>query len=288
MTMTYIWYPVKENESPETAGAPYPLVIYSTGGWTNATLYTYFLEVLASYGFVVMAVDPRDAGQDATDWSPTVINRTQDTRLLISQADKMTAPGGQLAGLIDMDKIASTGYSAGGWTALVGAGAQWSFGWCTAHSYSSDYCGSDHQKLADGFGLKSVPDGLWPAMNDPRVKTVVAMAPVGWVFGAEFEGVSAIKVPALIMAAADDTICPAERRVNAIYQHLGSQKKSLIQFEGKDHSFFGGVDYDRDRITHFLTAYLLAELKGDAQAAKALAPANVTFPGVKFETTEFK
>jgi predicted dienelactone hydrolase len=217
-----------------------------------------------------------------------VIYRTQDIRLLISLADKMSAQGGQLAGLIDMDKIASTGYSAGGWTALVGAGAQWSFGWCTAHSYSSDYCSSNQQKLADAFGLEDIPDGLWPAMNDPRVKTVVAMAPVGWVFGAEFEGVAAIKVPALIMAATGDTICPADRGAIAIYQHLGSQKKSLIQFGGKDHLYFWGEDIDRDRITHFLTAYLLAELKGDAGAAKVLAPANLTFPDVKYETTEFK
>lgn len=288
VVVAYLWYPVKEDRTPDTAGAPYPLVIYSTGGWTNVSQYTYFLEVLASYGSVVMAVDPGDAAPDATDWSPTVINRIQDTRLLISQAGKMTAPGGQLAGLIDMDKIASTGYSAGGWTALVGAGAQWSFGWCAAHSYSSDYCGSDQQKLADAFGLKSVPDGLWPAMNDPRVKTVVAMAPVGWVFGAEFEGVSAIKVPALIIAATDDTICPADRGANAIYQHLGSQKKSLVQFDGKDHLYFWGQDMDRDLITHFLVAYLLAELKGNTAAAQALAPANVTLPDVQYETTEFK
>ncbi|MGE5221766.1 MAG: alpha/beta hydrolase family protein, partial [Omnitrophica WOR_2 bacterium] len=120
ISMVYIWYPMKEDKSPETAGNPYPLVIYSSGGWTGVFQFSYFLEVLASHGFVVMAADPRDAGPEAADWSPTVINRTQDTRLLISQADKMTAPGGQLAGLIDMDKIASTGVSAGGWTALVG------------------------------------------------------------------------------------------------------------------------------------------------------------------------
>ena len=31
----------------------------------------------------------------------------------------------------------------------------------------------------------------------------------------------------------------------------------------------------------------LAELKGDSEAAKALAPENVTFPGIQYETTEF-
>lgn len=36
-----------------------------------------------------------------------------------------------------------------------------------------------------------------------------------------------------------------------------------------------------------MAAFLLAELKGDTEAAKALAPANVVFPGIQYETTVF-
>jgi hypothetical protein len=49
--------------------------------------------------------------------------------------------------------------------------------------------------------------------------------------------------------------------------------------------------WDMDRVhdltNHFVTAFLLAELKGDAEAAKALAPENVSFTGVKYETTAY-
>jgi hypothetical protein len=40
-------------------------------------------------------------------------------------------------------------------------------------------------------------------------------------------------------------------------------------------------------INHFVIAFLLAELKGDTEATKALAPENVTFPGIQYETTGF-
>ena len=41
-------------------------------------------------------------------------------------------------------------------------------------------------------------------------------------------------------------------------------------------------------IDHFATAFLLAELKGDAEAAAALAPENVSFPGIEYSSEGFK
>jgi hypothetical protein len=38
---------------------------------------------------------------------------------------------------------------------------------------------------------------------------------------------------------------------------------------------------------HFATAFLLTELKDDVEAAKALAPENVTFTGIIYQTTGF-
>lgn len=48
-------------------------------------------------------------------------------------------------------------------------------------------------------------------------------------------------------------------------------------------------DYDRGHglTNHFVTAFLLAELKDDAEAAKVLTPENVTFPGIRYETTAY-
>lgn len=49
--------------------------------------------------------------------------------------------------------------------------------------------------------------------------------------------------------------------------------------------------WDRDRSNdlsnHFITAFLLAELKDDMEAANALAPENVSFLGIRYETTAY-
>ena len=85
------------------------------------------------------------------------------------------------------------------------------------------------------------------------------------------------------MAGSADTINVPELCAYPIYEHLGSTKKTLAVFEQGDHWL--GWSVHRNAITHIMTAFLLAEVKGDTEAVKALLPQNVTIPGVKFETT---
>jgi hypothetical protein len=47
------------------------------------------------------------------------------------------------------------------------------------------------------------------------------------------------------------------------------------------------MDRAHDLINHFTTAFLLAELKQDADAAAALAPDGVNFIGVTYEAMGF-
>ena len=42
---------------PDTSGAPYPLIVFSHGWSVSRATNSYLMEHLASYGFVVMAVD---------------------------------------------------------------------------------------------------------------------------------------------------------------------------------------------------------------------------------------
>jgi hypothetical protein len=48
-------------------------------------------------------------------------------------------------------------------------------------------------------------------------------------------------------------------------------------------------DLDRayDLLNHFTTAFLMATLKADDEAAAALAPDAVSFPGITYNTTGF-
>lgn len=47
------------------------------------------------------------------------------------------------------------------------------------------------------------------------------------------------------------------------------------------------MDRAHDLINHFATAFLLAELYGDEDAATALAPEAVVFPGITYEATGY-
>jgi predicted dienelactone hydrolase len=191
------------------------------------------------------------------------------------------------------------------------------FGWCAANpdlvaENEVSNCAQfvpHQQEIADMLGVKPVPTGMWPSLDDPRIDAVVALAPDGDIWGAEYSGVAALQVPTLIVVGSKDTVLIPEHAAYPIYEHLGSAKKSLVVFENADHFIFFSQcrdipwmseipyfvcsdavwDMDRahDLINHFVTAFLLAELKGDAEAAKALAPENVTFPGIRYETTAF-
>jgi predicted dienelactone hydrolase len=301
----YVFYPVQKDGKPDAKGGPFPLVVYASG-WAMPPLegYQYLLEHLASYGFVTTIWSPRD--EDAFNpsnnlWFAPIGYRPLDLKLLLGYLEITTARGGPLDGLIDMKRIAIGGHSMGGGTALETSGAQIDFGWCSAHKdlVSKDtentcYQYVNYQKdIAEIRGLKTIPEGKWPEMSDPRIVAVVAMAPVGKLWGAEYEGVATVKVPALIMTGDQDTDLRPEIAAYPVYEHLGSRQKSLVVFEQKDHLLFWGPGYstgsteDLDRIKHIMTAFLLTEVKGDPEAAKALSPENMVFPGVKYETTEF-
>jgi predicted dienelactone hydrolase len=285
----YISYPVQINGAPDTSHAPYPLVVFSPGLGGDGWAYHFLLSHLASVGFVAIAWTPRG---EVVDFWAGAATRPLDMELVIDYAEKLTAPGGALAGLIDTGRTAIAGHSSGGWTALIGGGAQMDLGWCTNPDLVAKYSGNcqefvpHQQEIAAMLGLKPAPTGLWPPIHDPRILAVIAMAPDGDIWGAEYGGVAAVRVPALIMTGSKDTINVPEFCAYPIYEHIGSPKKTLVVFSEQDHSVFIGWNRDYvDLINHFVTAFLLAELKGDTEAAKALLPENVTFPTVKFETT---
>lgn len=300
---TYIWYPAQANGKPDTKEGPFPLVVFSPGAAIDGVDYYILLRHLASYGFVVTSWLPRNevaySQSFAVDWSDETY-RPLDMKRIMDDLEKMNAPGGELAGLIDMKRTAVAGHSLGGATALFGGGAQFNYDWCTAHA---DLINKDNESTCSGeflshqpeiatiLGLKSVPKGLWPPMGDRRVVAIISMAPVGKMWGAEYEGVASVKVPALIMTGSEDSDILPDLGAIPIYEHLGSPQKTLVIFEDKDHSYFipslpPGLD-SCDALFHITTAFLLAELKGDAEAAKALSPANMNLPDVKYETTEF-
>jgi hypothetical protein len=137
----------------------------------------------------------------------------------------------------------------------------------------------------------------------------VAMMPGGGSVFVSEEGYANIEIPALFMKSGNDEMAIPEYNVDPAWAYSGSASKSLVTLENAGHVIAGYCDpavvqaipaffpscsdpvWDMDRahdlIDHFVTAFLLAELTGDSDAAAALAPDAVQFPGISYETTEF-
>ncbi len=165
-------------------------------------------------------------------------------------------------------------------------------------------------EVASLFGLESMPTDLYPSLGDPRIDAIVSMAPGMDFFGGA--GTASVIVPAMVLVGSHDRFVFSyyDKYLPWVYENLGSDLKSLVVFHGADHFAFQqgcdsllwepGADYfwlcsdpvwDMDRahdlINHFATAFLLATLKDDAEAAAALAPEAVAFPGVTYEAQGF-
>jgi predicted dienelactone hydrolase len=302
---------------PNTEGGPYPLAIFSHGLWSYRFTAVYLTEHLASYGFVVMALDHfgdtmgNVNNPEANDFH---ILRPRDISRIIDAAEELTAKDDVWQGVIDVGHVAVLGHSFGGYTTLAAAGARIHFGefdelFCQDPEFVSRDFGmcallpmQDH--LTQVAGLDGTPDGLWPSFGDARVNAIVPLAPGSVVLFGQ-TGLQEVTVPALFMVGSMDAL-PPEYYANWAYEHVNSEQKTLITLEGAEHAvFMNGCDavtwqakefctdpvWDMDRahklINHFTTAFLLVELYGDEEAAAALAPEAVNYPGITYETTGY-
>ena len=304
----------------DAAAAPYPLVIFSHGFGTNAAWYSTLIEHYASYGFIVLAPEHVEKfDSELSEIWRASIDRPRDIKQTLDYAEQMTTVGGVMAGLIDMQHVAVVGHSYGGYTALTMAGAQYdlaAFNARCAQLPPDDpnifLCAPLVPKEADmaaRAGQDPMPKGLWPSFGDPRVTAIVPIAGDSYLF--DKAGLSKITIPMMAIGGTADTGTPYGWGVKPSYDNASSAQKALVTLEGAEHMIVAtscqnmpwisktplylwvcfdpvwNKDRGLDLIHHLSTAFLLAELKGDAEAAKALAPGNVTFPGIKYETTGF-
>lgn len=303
----------------DTVAAPYPLVVFSHGFSANAAWYSTLIEHYASYGFIVLA--PEHVEQFDPEWSGILnasIDRPRDIKQTLDYAEAMNAPGGDMVGLVDMQHVAVVGHSYGGYTALAMAGAQYDIDAFNArcaqlpaddpNAFLCAPLASKEADLAARAELDPMPTGLWPSFGDPRVTVILPMAGDSYLF--DKAGLSKITIPMMAIGGTEDTGTPYAWGSRPSYDDASSARKTLVTVEGAEHTistlcdgmpwvietpFYGWICFDpvwdKDRgvdlINHFSTAFLLAELKGDADAAVALAPENVAFPGIQYETTAY-
>jgi len=282
---------------------PFPLVVLSHGFAITASSYGWLAEHLASHGMVVVAPHHHESLDPGVLWQSTY-DRPNDVQTVLSFVDAAASPGGDFEGLIDTETVAVVGHSYGGYTALAAAGARLdtgAFNTACDSAYATDdplvfLCDALSPRLgdiADAAGVGSVPAGLWPAWSAPQVDAVVSMAGDAAMFGEP--GLGAITVPVLTIGGTADTDSPFQWGTQLTYDHVSSDRKIEVALEDAAHLIFAGdctsvrrilslvslgfcsdSSWDRteahDLVKHYVSAFLLSELKDDQAAGAALAP----------------
>lgn len=271
-----MWYPAiipegqKEDRNmrglkdaePDTSGAPYPLIIYSHGHTGSFLDLASLKQHLASYGFVVVAMEHLD-----DDAPPSRANRPFDVLFMI---DQLARDVNGLTEIIDTTAVGVIGLSSGAYTALATSGAQINPAHLVA-AYNEDASRFLEYELEQWinpveeiiayraqFNPPLEEGQLWPPFSDERIQAVMAMAPCwGPLFGEQ--GLASANVPTFLMGAIKDEFCPYERDAAYIFENLGSEDKFLLSFPNQGHLFFmdfGSQDYEKLFATAFFGHYL--------------------------------
>jgi CubicO group peptidase (beta-lactamase class C family) len=293
---------------PDLSGAPYPLLVHSHAAWAFPQDSLFLMEHLASHGFVAMA------GVHEDNWATmpentyrSEISRPKDISHEIDFAEELTAANGDLAGVIDTEHVAVSGGSFGGQVGLEMIGARFNLveqqrSYCPEwpDDMSCEWYKTRMEEMVELAGLDALPEGEWPDWSDPRVDAAVLLSP-----GVGLLGVPPVKVqrPVLLIEGNLD-------QQGYGLDGISTEHKTSVTLDNAGHFIFANrctaqpgmaesgfffvcsdqvwdMDRAHDLIDHFAAAFLLAELKGDAEAAAALAPENVAFPGIRYETTAY-
>ena len=238
-----VWYPSAAPaqtlrfgpfEMHATLGAPatpgrHPLVLISHGTGGNELGHAWLAEKLAAEGYVVVAL--RHGGDNYQDRSGVgradyFVQRPRQ----VSQVLDAVLADPRWAALIDARRIALVGHSAGGYTALALAGGQ------PDRAAVARHCSREGIGLRDdaamcrlgGFTLDKPsplpqgPAGELPVTRDPRVRAVLALAPLGQPLAPA--SLAAVALPVMIDYSARDEVLAAGFHGGALCQAMPRAK----------------------------------------------------------------
>lgn len=232
-------YRVEAGEEAPIAMGRFPLLLLSHGN-TGTPLALHDLATsLARQGFVVVAVvHPGDNDRDHSRLGS--LSNLYGRPLQISEAISTALLDPLLAPYLNARQVGVIGYSAGGETALILAGAQPDLQrlrqYCVERPTDRDACKTQGELVADRDDLH--------AQADPRVGALMLMAPLSLMFGRHTLG--DVHVPVLMYAGDDDQLLAIDRNAEALARKL-PQPPDYKLLAGAGHFVFMAPCSDEQR-----------------------------------------
>lgn len=234
------WRPVVSLGAPVSAEPLKGLILVSHGTGGNELAHHNLATRLAAEGYLVAAVrHPGDNWQDRSMITsgryfgerPRQVSRVLDA-LLASAEWGARIPAGRIGAL---------GHSAGGYTVLALAGAQAEPARAAQHCRSvlddPGFCSlAQGPKAAQPAAANTatpanvVPDGALVSVPDPRIRAVVALAPMAVVFTPE--SLKAVTAPVLLRVAEQDAVLTGKYHGGLVAANLATAQADTVPGAG--------------------------------------------------------
>lgn len=215
-----------------------PLIVISHGLASNRQTFAYLGEHLASHGLAVAVVehdgtnltkfDKFLAGTERFPEPNNLVNQPLDIKYVLDRLERESQVNTQQVGVI--------GQSFGGYTALALAGGELTGDRTITECQSENYRDVilDLSSLAQcAFNQLNLPR---LQLRDPRIKAVVAINPMGKIFGQT--GMSSIQIPTMLVSGTNDLIMPPVAEQIRPFSWLKQSDKYLVLIKPATHFSF--------------------------------------------------
>jgi len=252
----------------EAASPDQPLIVFSHGLGSVRTDMRYLAEHLASYGYVVAALEHPGSNEAHVKKALMLkaplfegeefLNRPKDISFVLDQLKGINETAGQLQGKLAPDRVMVIGYSLGATTALSLAGAELQL------TQLKQRCPGNVLALSLGENAqcfaKSLPEDRYQ-LRDSRVKAAIALSPItSLIFGET--GLTKVAVPTLIAGSSADKTAPALTEQIIGFDKMPSPKW-LVGFVGGTHLSVKDPSTTMDQARQPDTLYTGGEIVGE-------------------------
>jgi predicted dienelactone hydrolase len=202
-----VFYGTRAGRHAPHTGEAYPLIVMSHGAGGNAGQFGWIASELAEAGFVVVL--PNHPGTTSGNASAKAAVRVWERPKDISAVlDEITANPDAYP-FIDTTRIATLGFSAGGYTAMALSGARVDpdalQGFCDEGDHGMSDCAFLERGGVDLHALDLSPAAQ--DLRDPRIKAAVIVDP-GIVETMTEDSLAAIDIPMLVLNLGDEDLIP--------------------------------------------------------------------------------